>query len=101
MDRPRERDFRLNNVTVGEVGDLGPGGQCVSQTHIPVNQWNDMKPGLIARNQAFYVFGRIDYIDAFYERRWTEYRFRLLVDAEGIPDERHLVMDWHAGNRSS
>src|SRR6266404_2208086 len=100
--RPRDTDFNLNTASKGEVSDLAPSQHVFSQFTIPINQWNDLKPALISKKQAFYVFGRIDYIDAFNKARWTEYRFKLLVDATGIhDDDMFLIMEGHAGNRAN
>jgi hypothetical protein len=100
--QPRDEDFTLDSATKGEVSDLAPGQRVNSQTTIRVKKWNEMKPALTVRKMAFYVFGRIDYIDAFNEPRWTEYRFRLLIDADGISDKKmSLIMEGHAGNRAN
>ena len=101
MDRPRERDFTLDNVIPHELADLGPTQHVYSTTSYPIERWAEEKAFVRDRIKSFFVFGRIDYFDAFDEPRWTKYRFRLLIDADGIKDEdTSLVMDGHAGNQS-
>jgi hypothetical protein len=98
---PSESSFVLDRAKRGEIVDLAPGQETFSRFSIPFNQWEDMKPGLNAKKQVFYVFGRIDYVDVFNKPRWTEYRYELRVDSRGILDEASLAMDGHAGNKSS
>jgi len=96
-----EMMFNLDRIEPVELADLGPTQKTFSTSSMPVNQWNELKPILIARAWQFYVFGRLDYHDAFGKARRTEYRYRLLIDAEGIPDQTSLVIDGHAGNKST
>jgi hypothetical protein len=96
--QPMEGTFTPGNIY--ELADLAPGQQVFSQTTLPSNQWATWKPNIVAKTLTFYVFGRIDYVDAFGEPRFSEYRLRLPIDTRGIIDESSLIMDNRAGNRT-
>jgi hypothetical protein len=97
--QPMESIFKPGNIY--ELADLAPGQQVFSQTTLPSNQWATWKPNIITKTLSVYVFGRIDYVDAFGESRFSEYRLRLPIDTRGIIDESSLVMDNRAGNRTT
>jgi hypothetical protein len=104
MTRPAaEPQFSLDRAQIVELPDLGPSQRIFSTPSYPASFWVADKPRLIANRRTvhFYVFGRIDYRDIFDQPRWTEYRYRLAIDINGIPNDASLVMDGHAGNRSA
>jgi hypothetical protein len=103
MERPREREFALDQAQTVELADLGPSQKVFSTVSLPVSVWATYKAPLVERRRTFHfhVFGRIDYQDAFGSAWWTKYRYKLLLDTQGIPDGTSLVMDGHAGNRST
>jgi hypothetical protein len=98
---PEEADFSLDRTDINELADLGPTQQTFSSWAFPLNDWNAIKPKLISGQRRFYVFGRIDYRDAFGRPWYTEYRYLLLIDSTGIKNETSLVIGGRAGNKST
>jgi hypothetical protein len=97
--QPTESDFTLNGAQTEELGDLAPNQKTYSTFTYPY--WQRIKIDISTRAQTFYVFGRIDYRDVFDRGWWTEYRFYLKIDVTGIPNEKSLVVDSRAGNRTT
>jgi hypothetical protein len=104
FNEPRERGFArmLAGVKPVELPDLAPQAQVISNTNYFYNLWASVKPFLLRRQSAFYVFGRIDYYDVFEQLRTTEFRYKLMIGSvSGIPDDENLVIDSRAGNRTT
>jgi hypothetical protein len=98
---PSEADFALDGAQVETVVDLAPGQKTFSTFFHPYAYWKFSYDLIDKKAAIFWVCGRIDYRDVF-NRRWTTgYRRRLLVDSTGIQDDRGLVMESNAGNRTT
>jgi hypothetical protein len=61
--------------------------------------WNPFKEALAARAIKFFVFGEINYRDAFDDLHFTRYRFELSPDAEGIKEDAFVFCP--EGNESN
>jgi hypothetical protein len=97
-----DKNLSLASSIPGELADLAPTQPVASQTTYPLAVFNNIRPALLNKTMLLYVFGRIDYIDVFEDTQSTYYRYRLLVDKSGIPKGKtHLIMEGHAGNRTS
>ncbi|MGB3044416.1 MAG: hypothetical protein WBB98_14645 [Xanthobacteraceae bacterium] len=102
VEPTKESDFSSPEFRLGESPDLAPGQTNFFRTLIDQTNWSFMKPNLAAKKTVLYVFGCITYNDAFTdELRTTEFRYRMLVDDDGITDAMALDPVGHEGNRTS
>ncbi len=75
------------------MGYLGP-GQSIFHGRIPQRlRWIIEKPSLQNGSRVMFVYGRITYRDAFDKFRWTDFKFYLLVDDEGLVDDDFSVCE--------
>lgn len=76
------------------MGYLGP-GHSLFFNRVPV-AWNWIKEAPFIQNgsRVLFVYGRITYQDAFDEDQWTDFKFYLLVDAEGLVDDDFSVCEY-------
>lgn len=103
LSSPIEKDFSLDQAQTAELADLGPTQHTFSTAKYPIDRWMEVKSSLVSdrKNKRFYVFGRISYVDAFNDSWETQFRYRLLVDVEGVKDEMSFVIDGRDGNRTT
>ncbi|WP_181172930.1 hypothetical protein [Mesorhizobium sp. B2-7-3] len=103
--KPR-RQVRGARLLVGKM-DLAPTQDMTSTLLISMGEWARRKPMLeLNKNREIetdlYVFGKLHYRDAFSNKpnRWTEYRFRLDVDEDGVIDGEgfHLTQEGNESN---
>jgi hypothetical protein len=93
--------FSMKGATVNEVADLAPTQQTTATIIYPKVFWDECKPHLLSKDRTFYVYGRVDYIDAFDDPWYTGFRYKLMLDSDGIPDATSLVVEGYAGNDST
>lgn len=91
-------EFELKNWSKGEIEVLGPTQQAHSTFIYPRGFWDQHYSAIADKTTDFFVFGRIDYVDTFGDRHYTDYRYRLAMDADGLKDEMVLVIDSGTGN---
>jgi hypothetical protein len=79
--------------------DLGLDQDVTTTSLILQAIWNPFKEALAARAIKFFVFGEINYRDAFGDLHFTRYRFELSPDAEGIKEDAFVFCP--EGNESN
>jgi hypothetical protein len=93
---PTEQEFKLNKSEIS--GTLGPDGEIA--VSIETEQITAASLAAIASGQeAFYVVGRIEYVDVFRRHQWMT--FRVFHGGKGGPSSDGAMYSDRAGNDAS